>query len=101
MDNSVSKIKQPAPSVSSLTAEAIDEQGNRYKVIKAQNVGVIKLPKITTTPLTDWVELKKKENPYTIYKPKYKNQSIMGFQTFASLSVIACSILSLIKLFKK
>lgn len=91
MDNSVSKIKQPSPSVSD----------KKYKPIKGIDIGVIQAPKTSKTPLRDWVELKRQENPYTVYKIKSKKYDIKDIHLTAGIGVILCGIASLVKLFHK
>lgn len=99
MDNAISKVKQPSPAISNeLTGITQDA---KYKIIPTGKIGVLKPSKITTTPIRDMIEIKRKENPYTKYKIHTKETSIKGFNTTASLAVIGCGILSLIKLFKK
>ena len=100
MVNELSKVKQPAPSVSA-NAGTIDNQGKKYKLIQSTTNDIVSTPKISNTPITDWVELKRKENPHIIYKITEKRYNITGFQTAAGIGAVACGIASLIKLFKK
>ncbi len=93
MDNTLSKIKQPQPSVSSDKKE--------YKVIQGAKVGVVEAPKISKTPVRDMVEIKRKERPYTVYKVKNKNYSLKSIHTTAAIGVILCGIASLVKLIHK
>ena len=100
MEIGFQKIKQPAPSVSSNTT-AVDSEGNKYKVIPATFNDVIQVPNMTSTPLGDWVEIKRKENPYMKYKIKDKTPTIKGFNTVLGLTVFICGVISCFKLFKK
>ncbi|MBQ8476353.1 hypothetical protein IJ531_04750 [bacterium] len=97
---SLSKVKQPAPSVAGIT-ETTDAEGKKYKVTQGPHVGVIEVPKMSKTPLTDWIELKKEENPYTVYKIHNKEYKISGIHTTVGIGVVVCGIISLFKLFKK
>lgn len=93
MDNTLSKIKQPQPSVN-------DSEKKEYKIIQGAKVGVVNAPKISKTPLRDMVEIKRQENPYTVYKLKDKNFGLKGIHTTAAIGVILCGIASLVKLIK-
>ena len=99
MESAINKIKQPAPSVGVSESKTVD--GKKCKIIPAAHTGVVSAPKISKTPLTDMIELKKEERPYTVYKIKNKKYRIKGFQTTASLGVVTCAIISLVKLFGK
>lgn len=102
MDNVVSKIKQPEPSVSINNAQTLDVQGKKYKVVRNNaNVGVLSAPKTSRTPLRDWIELKRKENPYTIYKVQYNKHDIKGIDTIAGIGVVICGVISLLKMLIK
>ena len=96
MTTELSKIKQPTPSVSASNTTEID--GKKYKIIQAANVGVVSAPKVSTTPLTDWVEFKKEENPHIKYKLKGKKYNHKNLQTLFSLGIISCAVISVIKL---
>ena len=98
MDNAIQKVRQPAPSIVSSNTNG-DEK--KFKVVQNKNIGVIQVPKTTNTPLLDWIEFKKKENPKTVYKLTAKANGIKGLQITASIGVIFCGIASLVKLFKK
>ena len=91
MGTFLNKIKQPAPNITnaqnnSATSEGAQEK--KYKIVPAQNVGVIKLPKITKTPITDTIEKKREENPYTIYKLPSKIAKVFNFQTILGLATL-------------
>ncbi|MBR2069086.1 MAG: hypothetical protein IJ877_04905 [Candidatus Gastranaerophilales bacterium] len=101
MDNMLSKVKQPAPAISGAVTETTDSQGKKYKIIQGPNVGVVDVPKISKTPITDWIELKREEIPHTVYKLSEKKYSLRGMHTTVGLGVIACGIYSLLKIFKK
>jgi len=102
METFFSKIKQPAPNISENTKENIDIQGKKYKIVQNNpHIGVIQVPKTTKTPLRDWIEIKRREQPYTVYKVKTKDYKVNNLQTFTGVSVIVCGVLSLLKLFKK
>ncbi len=93
MDNSLSKIKQPKPSVDS-------SQNIQYKLIQGAPVGIVSAPKISKTPLRDWVEIKRQENPHTIYKIYNKDNNLKSIHTTATIGVILCGIASLVNLIK-
>ena len=99
METGLQKIKQPEPSVASM--QTTQYQGKKYKVIPSAKTGVIQAPKTSSTPLLDWVEIKRKENPRMKYKVTFKNYNLKNIQTKASIAVFTCGLLSLIKLFKK
>lgn len=101
MESTFQKIKQPAPEINSNTTEQVNSQGKKFKIVPALNTGVIQAPKISSTPIRDMVEIKRKENPYKIYKIHTKKNTLEGTETAAGIGVILCSIASLVKLFKK
>ena len=103
MDSAISKIKQPEPKIAN--PQIVEVQDKKYKVIRNNlNIGVVDTPQTSRTPIRDWVELKRQENPYTVYKIKSKNYSMENIHTFASAGIVMCgiaSLLSLIKMLKK
>ena len=101
MNNAFSKIKQPTPNISSATVDAANSEGKKYKVIKPPNVGVIKIPKVSITPVTDWIEINRKEHPYRKYKSISKDKQNINLQNISALTVLICGLASCVKLFKK
>ena len=95
MENSVNMLKQPAPSVKDETPV---KQQRKYNM---PNVGVVGAPSLSKTPIYDMVQLKKKENPHTVYKIKPKQNKYLNFYSLTSIAIAVCGIASGVKMFKK
>ena len=100
MDNSLSKIKQPPPSVSSGIVEKTDSNGKKYKVITAPDTGVVTPAKISQTPIRDWVDMKGKMFSDELNKQKKVRRQPFDFQKLATLTVLFSGAVSFIKLLK-
>ena len=96
METAIQKVKQPAPNVSSSK-----DNDKKYKIIHNPTIGVIQIPKMTNTPLLDWVEIKKKESPQTKYKLSIQDYKLDKLDIISTISIISCAILSVAKLLKK
>ncbi len=59
-------------------------------------VGVVEVPRISTTPMADTVEIKKQENPYTVYKYIPKPKITGNFQKFASIGTFVLGVGALV-----
>ena len=97
MNNSpmnLNSIRQPAPSVGGSDAQV-------ERKFKLPNVGVVSVPAISKTPLSDVIVMKKQENPKMAYKITPKSNKGFKLQTFFSLSIVGCSIGALLKLIKR
>jgi hypothetical protein len=101
MTSELSKIKQPTPSVSTNNIQTTEIDGKKYKLIPATNSETVKPAYLSKTPLRDWVEINKKENPKVVYKEKPKKYKLPFIHTLASISIIGCGIASVVKLLKK
>ncbi len=111
MDNALSFIKQPEPNVSvSINPSGLTTASNTQtteakkpkRVFNRPKVGVIDVPQISKTPLTDTLEIKKQENPHIKYKmPQSKRRGVFSLKEAASVTIFGCGIISLIKLIKK
>ena len=102
MESAVSKIKQPEPSVLTQNSKVTGADAKNYKVIQYNNnIGVVNTPKISRTPIRDMLEIKRRENPYTVYKLKFKEYIPEKISSIASAGIILCGIASLLKFIKK
>lgn len=104
MDNVANNsIKQPAPNINVSDNQKKQVADTPIKrEIKRPNVGIIEPCNISTTPLADTIELRKKENPYTKYKLSKNNKYKSKFSTFTSIGIMGLSLSILLKgLFKK
>ncbi len=102
MESAISKIKQPEPSVLVNNSQYTDAEGKKYKVINYNpNIGVVNTPQLSRTPLRDWIELKRKENPYTVYKLTPKDNTPNTISSIGAIGIILCGIASAFKLLKK
>lgn len=89
-------LKQPEPKVVSNNQNA-----QQKRETKRPYVGVVNVPNITKTPISDVLELKKQENPHIVYKLSEKPKGDLKFHGICSIGIIAGSLISLISLFKK
>ncbi len=99
--SSQNSVKQPLPSTmednsnvqnTSSTATETKEQ-RKYN---RPNVGVVEVPTISRTPMADTVQIKKQENPYTVYKYIPKPKITGNFQKYASIGTFVLGIGALI-----
>ena len=75
-------IKSPAPNVVS------SEKKPQKRTIKRPNVGVVNPSKISQTPITDNLVMKKNENPRTIYKLSTKKYEALDLNNTISLFIL-------------
>lgn len=102
MDSVSNNVVQPKPSVASddKPKKRLNTQPNRK--INRPYVGVLQVPYITTTPMSDTIHIKEKENPQMKYKITLNaKKSDVRFSSLISLSIMGCAILSFLKMFKK
>ena len=103
MDSTINNnITQPKPQVISDNKEEKRLNTQPDRKAKRPYVGVVRLPYISRTPISDTISLKEKQNPYTKYKITInKKNSDVRFDNILSISIIGCAFLSFLKLFKK
>ena len=89
----LNKVKQPKPDI-----QASESQ---KRVIQNPYVGIISDINPTSTPLSDTLVIKEKENPRSNYRPKLNKNTQFNFNNFATGGIIACGVLALLSLFKK
>ena len=95
MTANLNALKQPEPNiVSNNPSETKRETARPY-------VGVVDVPNISKTPIADVIELKKQEQPHTVYKLSEKPKGNLKLNTICSVGVILGSLISLISLVKK
>ncbi|MBQ2983632.1 MAG: hypothetical protein IJD57_02425 [Candidatus Gastranaerophilales bacterium] len=95
MEPSLNVLKQPEPNIVSNNATTTKRETLR------PNVGVVDVPAISSPTTTDILELKRQENPHTVYKLSEKPKTDLKFQGFCSIGIALGSLISLISLFKK
>lgn len=98
MDTSIGTVKQPAPIVGTQT-EAQTPKTKR--TINRPTVGVVDVPKISSTPMKDELVRKERENPREIIKFKTKSKNNLHFQGAMSAIIGACGLASLIGFIKR
>lgn len=91
----LNSIRQPAPSIQSVANE------QKERTFNAPNVGVVDVPSISKTPLSDTLFIKKQENPRMKYLLSPKSKKGFKLQNIFSLAIAGCSIGALLKLLKK
>lgn len=99
MDTGVNLVKQPKPEVVSSNEPGANNKPKR-KIIRP-HVGVISLPKISNTPISDTLQLKEKENPQTKYKITPTKKARLTLKELASLTIGACGLIALFTFKKK
>ncbi len=95
MEPSLNVLKQPEPNIVSNNATTPKRETLR------PNVGVVDVPTISSPTTTDILELKRQENPHTVYKLSEKPKTDLKFQGICSIGIALGSLISLISLFKK
>jgi len=88
----LSKVKQPKPDLA--------DSGSK-RVIQNPHVGVISDINPTTTPLTDTLIIKERENPRAKFIPLMNGNKSVDFNNFATGGIIACGLLALLSLIKR
>ncbi len=104
LNNITNLIKQPKPDIKgsdTAAADSASEVKKPKRQIKRPHVGVLATPNISKTPITDTLELRKQENPHTIYKLTGQKKPKFSYREIVSLSVIGMGIISLLSLIKK
>lgn len=102
MDSTSNNVIQPKPQITQekKSTKRLNTQPNRK--INRPYVGVVDVPYISTTPLSDTISIKGKENPQMKYKITLnKKHSDVKLDGIISLSIIGCALLSLLKIIKK
>ena len=106
MENFVDKfnVQAPAPNI----VNSSDKNNNKGQMandkkpkrkINTPNVGVVDAPNISRTPIADFLQLKKDENPKTAYKLTTKNKvKGVNLSNILSVAIGVCSIISFTKL---
>lgn len=97
MSMNVNALKQPEPNI---VPNNQNSQISKREPVRP-NVGVVDVPTISQPTITDVLELKKQENPHTIYKLSEKPKTDLKLHTICSIGVLLGSVLSLVTLFKK
>ena len=92
----LNKIKSPEPNLISK-----QEKEEPKRKIKRPSVGVVNVPKISTTPLADTLALNKQENPHTIYKLTNKKNPFVNIHNISSIGIFACAGIITLPLIKK
>ncbi len=106
METSINAIKQPKPST--IPKEEQKKAVKPKRQFNRPNVGVVDVPKISNTPISDTMSKNKAQNPYITYKldknTNKKTKRNIDFNNFVSIAITALgigSLASLIKSFKK
>ncbi len=104
MQNSLNldSIKAPNPNFSNEDSKKSKDKSANIPTRKLNmpNVGVVDVPKISSMPLNDTLALKKKETPKTAYKLSSKidkNKNNLRFDFVATLTILGCGFVALIK----
>lgn len=105
MENFLNLIMQPKPQILPAVDSSKDENApgsnkNTERKINRPSVGVIKLEKISNTPISDTLELKRQENPYTKYKLSEEKKGKFSIKEFVSFFIFSFGLVSLSSLFK-
>lgn len=87
-------IRQPSPSIGG-------SEVPKERVFNLPKVGVVDVPKISKTPLSDVLILNKEQNPKMAYKLTPRPNKGFKLQTFFSLSIFGCAIGALFSLLRK
>ncbi len=102
METTLQTIKQPKPSTAK--SEEVLTIKKPKREYKRPEVGVVDVPQISKTPLSDTLVKRQEENPHIIYKIDKKDNKNLNFHNVLSLITVGLGItsfVSLIKSFKK
>ena len=99
--SSQNSVKQPLPSTMEdnsnvQNASSTTTETKEQRKYNRPNVGVVEVPTISRTPMADTVQIKKQENPYTVYKYIPKPKITGNFQKYASIGTFVLGIGALI-----
>lgn len=101
----INSIKQPAPSIVTAANKSSEIQKNEVlqpkRKINAPNVGVVDVPNITKTPISDMLTIKKQENPRMAYKVAEKKNGLFKFYNIATIGISAASLYCILELIMK
>lgn len=99
----INSIKQPAPNiVSGNNKENNNTEAQKPKrKINSPNVGVVDVPNITNTPISDTINLKKQENPKMAYKLNEDRKGLFKFHNFATIGISSISLYCIIDFISK
>jgi len=100
MDTAIGNIKQPAPNTG-VQKEAAPAASKPKRAINRPHVGVVDVPKISSTPMKDELVRKERENPREIIKFKPKSKSNLHFQGALSAIIGGCGLVSLLSLIRR
>ena len=87
----ISQIKQPKPNI--ILNDTKATQASK-KVYNAPSVGIVTVPKISTTPITDAVHLTKQIFPRIEYKITSKNKKRLNFENMSTLVIVGCGLMA-------
>ncbi len=96
MEPTSNALKQPEPNIVSNNYNSAPKR----ETLRPK-VGVVDVPALAKTSISDVLELKKQENPHTVYKLSEKPKTDLKFQGICSIGIALGSLISLISLFKK
>ena len=92
----INSIKQPAPSIVTATNKGSGIQKNEVpqpkRKINTPNVGVVDVPNISKTPISDMLTIKKQENPRMAYKVAEKKNGFFKFHNIATIGISTASL---------
>ena len=83
------QVKQPKPNI--ITNSDVKAQ---KRVYNAPSVGVVSVPKISTTPITDAVHLTKQLFPRIEYKITTKNKKRLNLENLSTLTIVGCGLIA-------
>ena len=100
----LNSIKQPAPNIVSNSTnskpETTKETIEPKRIIIRPNVGVVDVPTISKTPISDLLEIKKQENPRTVYRLDDNKEKPPNLYNIASIVISASALYGLLNLSK-
>ena len=101
----LNSIKQPAPNIVSNSTNSKQETTKEEtikpkRIINRPNVGVVDVPTISKTPISDLLEIKKQENPRTVYRLNDNKEKPLNLYNIASIGIGASALYCLLNLSK-
>ena len=95
----LNSLRQPTPSVVNGQVQQSKQEvaaSSPTRTFNLPKVGVVDVPRISTTPIADTLAIEKQENPRMAYKLTPKDNKGFKIQNLFSLVLVGCAIAALL-----
>ena len=93
-------LSQPSPNVINGKEQKDIIDKPQQRAFNLPKVGVVGVPVISKTPIQDTIEIKKQENPRTIYKLTPKGNKGFKIQNLFTIGTLICAFMAFLELKK-